>query len=83
MINKISGGKMENKRLKLGELLLYAGKITKKQLKDALDIQKKSGKKLGEVLVSDYFVNRHQFMDSNSTLISIIARTTTYRFIQY
>lgn len=54
---------MEKKRLKLGELLLYAGKINEKQLKDAIDIQKKSGKKLGEVFVSENFVKEEDIIE--------------------
>ncbi|WP_353095912.1 ATPase, T2SS/T4P/T4SS family [Tissierella praeacuta] len=54
---------MERKRLKLGELLLNAGKISEKQLKDALAIQKKSGKKLGEVLVSEKFVKEDDIIE--------------------
>lgn len=37
--------------LKIGELLLYAGKITSKQLNEALEIQKKSRNKIGEIIV--------------------------------
>lgn len=44
---------MLDKKLKLGELLLYAGKITETQLETALDIQKKTGKRLGEVIVAE------------------------------
>ncbi len=54
---------MEKKRLKLGELLLYAGKINEEQLKDALNIQKKSGKKLGEVFVSENFVREEDIIE--------------------
>lgn len=54
---------MEKKRLKLGELLLYAGKINEEQLKDALNIQKKSGKKLGEVFVSENFVKEEDIIE--------------------
>ncbi|MBU5254910.1 GspE/PulE family protein [Tissierella praeacuta] len=54
---------MEKKRLKLGELLLYAGKINEEQLKDALNIQKKSGEKLGEVFVSENFVKEEDIIE--------------------
>jgi len=61
--NKFKGEQMEKKRLKLGELLLYAGKINEEQLKDALNIQKKSGKKLGEVFVSENFVKEEDIIE--------------------
>ncbi|WP_313756423.1 ATPase, T2SS/T4P/T4SS family [Tissierella sp.] len=61
--NKFKGEQMEKKRLKLGELLLYAGKINEEQLKDALNIQKKSGKKLGEVFVSENFVREEDIIE--------------------
>ncbi len=54
---------MINKKLKLGELLLYAGKITETQLKNALDIQKKSGKKLGEVIVAEKFTTEDDIIE--------------------
>ncbi len=54
---------MLDKKLKLGELLLYAGKITEAQLKNALDIQKKSGKKLGEVLVDERFTTEDDIIE--------------------
>lgn len=47
---------MKNTKLKLGELLVYAGKITESQLNEALNLQKKTGKKLGEILVDENFV---------------------------
>ncbi|SHE29581.1 type II secretion system protein E (GspE) [Tissierella praeacuta DSM 18095] len=49
--------------MKLGELLLYAGKINEEQLKDALNIQKKSGKKLGEVFVCENFVKEEDIIE--------------------
>jgi type IV pilus assembly protein PilB len=54
---------MAQKRLKLGELLLYSGKITENQLKDALHIQKKSGEKLGEVLVRQKFITEDEIIE--------------------
>ncbi|MDU5080051.1 type II secretion system protein GspE [Tissierella sp. P1] len=54
---------MINKKLKLGELLLYAGKITEIQLKNALDIQKRSGKKLGEVIVAEKFTTEDDIIE--------------------
>lgn len=54
---------MTNKKYKLGELLLYAGKITENQLKDVLEIQKKTGKKLGEVLVTEKYVTEDDIIE--------------------
>lgn len=41
---------------KLGELLLYNGKITKEQLDKALEKQRQSHKKIGEILVEEGYV---------------------------
>ena len=54
---------MTSKKYKLGELLLYAGKITENQLKDVLEIQKKTGKKLGEVLVTEKYVTEDDIIE--------------------
>ncbi|EOD00113.1 type II secretion system ATPase GspE [Caldisalinibacter kiritimatiensis] len=45
-----------NDKMKLGDLLKSVGKITDEQLSDALNIQKNSGKKLGEILVEKGYV---------------------------
>lgn len=54
---------MINVKLKLGELLVYAGKITELELQSVLQIQQKSGKKLGEVLVSEKFVTEDDIIE--------------------
>lgn len=54
---------MKTSSLKLGELLLYYGKITKEQLDDALDKQKKSNKKLGEILVDEEYVTESDIVE--------------------
>lgn len=54
---------MKTSNLKLGELLLYYGKITKEQLDDALDKQKKSNKKLGEILVDEEYVTESDIVE--------------------
>lgn len=54
---------MKNAKFRLGELLVYAGKITETQLKDVLAIQKKTGKKIGEVLVSEKFVTEDDIIE--------------------
>ncbi|MBI4861195.1 MAG: type II/IV secretion system protein [Candidatus Riflebacteria bacterium] len=54
------------KRMKLGEMLLEAKKITKEQLQQALDEQLKTHKRLGEVLVEMGFVDQ-------DTLVNFLA----------
>ncbi len=54
---------MTNKKFKLGELLVYAGKITESQLYDVLGIQKKTGKKLGEILVAEKYVTENDIIE--------------------
>lgn len=53
------------KNVRLGDLLIENGKLTEDQLRDALNKQKTSGKKLGEILVDDGFV---QEMDILKTI---------------
>ena len=54
---------MKKSNVKLGELLLYSNKITKEQLNSALEEQKATGKKLGEVLVNDGYVTDNDIME--------------------
>ncbi len=51
------------KKMKLGELLVYSGKIDDNQLNQALKLQKKLGKKLGDVLVSEGFVTENDIIE--------------------
>lgn len=53
---------MTKNRLKLGQLLVYSGKITEAQLGEALDIQKKSGKKLGEILIDKNYITEDEII---------------------
>ena len=46
-----------NKKIRIGELLIEFGVITQEDLNNALEIQKKTGSKLGEVLVSYNFAS--------------------------
>jgi type IV pilus assembly protein PilB len=48
---------MANKTMKLGDLLIFTGKINNDQLTEALRLQKKTGQKLGEILVELGWVN--------------------------
>lgn len=54
---------MKTSSLKLGELLLYYGKITKEQLDDALEKQKKSQRKLGEILVDEGYATEGDIVE--------------------
>lgn len=52
---------MERKK-RLGELLVEAGAITKKQLEHALAEQGNNGKRLGETLISLGYINEQQML---------------------
>ncbi|MFA5577556.1 MAG: ATPase, T2SS/T4P/T4SS family [Tissierellaceae bacterium] len=54
---------MINKRLKLGELLVYAGKLSDEQLDEALSIQAKTGQKFGQVLVTENYVTEEDIIE--------------------
>ncbi len=48
-------------RVRLGELLVQHGKITPDQLIKALQVQKETGKKLGETLIELGFITREEY----------------------
>jgi type IV pilus assembly protein PilB len=50
------------KRKRLGDLLVEAGILTPAQLQEALSIQKQTGKKLGEILISKQFVTQEHII---------------------
>lgn len=50
--------------LRLGEMLIRAGKITEEELAKALEIQKKNGKKLGEVLLELGYIEDESVISS-------------------
>ncbi len=54
---------MKTSNLKLGELLLYSGKVTKEQLNNALEKQKKDGRKLGEILVEEGYITNNDIIE--------------------
>lgn len=58
--------KLRAPQKKLGELLIEAGLITEEQLMQALSLQKRSGKMLGSVLISEGMV-------TGSILVSVLA----------
>jgi MSHA biogenesis protein MshE len=47
-------------KVRLGEILLQQGLLTEQQLKEALDEQRKSGRRLGRVFVEKSFVSEEQ-----------------------
>lgn len=55
---------MQKQNLKLGELLLYAGKITQEQLNEALEIQKSTKMKLGEIVVNKGWLKPEEIVDA-------------------
>lgn len=67
--------------LRLGELLVTTGQISRQQLEQALTRQKHTGRKLGEVLVSEGFAKKRQINHAvrlqklcvNSVLAAIIS----------
>ena len=50
--------------LKLGEMLLYAGKINSSQLQEAVEEQKHSTKKIGEILVEKGYLTQNDIIES-------------------
>ncbi|WP_427339164.1 type II secretion system ATPase GspE [Caloranaerobacter sp. DY30410] len=54
---------MSRSKFRLGELLISAGKITEEQLKNALEEQKKTGKKLGELLVEKGYIKEGEIIE--------------------
>lgn len=55
---------MVKQRKRLGELLIDSGLITEAILKKALDIQKETGEKLGELLVTKGFATNEQIVEA-------------------
>jgi type IV pilus assembly protein PilB len=55
---------LQKSNLKLGELLLYAGKITKEQLNKALEAQKSTKMKLGEIIVDKGWLKLEEIVDT-------------------
>jgi len=56
------GGFLVERKKRLGELLVEAGAITKKQLEHALNEQENSGKRVGETLISLGYINERQML---------------------
>ena len=86
---------MAIKRIRIGELLVNAGLITEDQLREALQIQKHTGDKLGNVLVQENYVSESQIMEvlefqlgipyidlSNATISSEVQKMIPYNLIR-
>jgi type IV pilus assembly protein PilB len=52
---------LRTNKVRIGELLIADGLITHEQLKEVLDIQKKTGKKLGEIVLDMRLVSQDDF----------------------
>jgi type IV pilus assembly protein PilB len=55
---------LQKSNWKLGELLLYAGKISKEQLNEALEDQKTNKKKLGEIIVDKAWLKFEEIVET-------------------
>ena len=62
--NKMRVDNLQKTNLKLGELLLYAGKITEDQLNEALRIQERTKAKLGEIIVGKVWLRPEEIVEA-------------------
>ena len=53
---------MQNKKMRLGDILIEAGILTIDQLEDALVLQKQKNKKLGELLIDEKILTEEQIL---------------------
>jgi hypothetical protein len=63
----IVGSKSNDPREYLGQVLLHYGKVDENQLQTALEIQRKSGGRLGEVLVQQGFMSEDEVLEMLKT----------------
>ncbi|MBL8013144.1 MAG: Flp pilus assembly complex ATPase component TadA [Candidatus Omnitrophica bacterium] len=63
-----------NKPLQIGQLLINEGMITEAQLAEALEVQKKDKRKVGEILIDRKFVTENQ-------VLTVIARIYQLPFV--
>jgi tetratricopeptide (TPR) repeat protein len=63
----IVGSKSNDPREYLGQVLLHYGKVDENQLQAALDIQRKTGARLGEVLVQQGFLTDDEVLEMLKT----------------
>ena len=50
--------------MRLGDLLVAAGKINEQQLNDALQLQKQTGQRLGDVLIDSHIITERQLIEA-------------------
>jgi type IV pilus assembly protein PilB len=62
---------MEEKRLRLGEILVDAGVLKQKRLEAALALQKQRGIRLGQILLQEGFISEPQLVQALSRRLSI------------
>jgi hypothetical protein len=62
---------MEEKRLRIGELLIEEGVLNSGKLREALEIQKRNPRPLGQILVETGFVTEAQLIQALSRQLSI------------
>jgi len=70
-----------HKRIPLGELLINLRMINHQQLREALDEQKKSGGKLGEIFVQKGFINEKALVDILATQMGILKIVPDFHII--
>jgi len=62
---------INNRRKRLGELLIEKGLITRKQLDRVLEIQRETGKRLGEILIEEGLIDERQIVEILETQLGI------------
>lgn len=62
---------MQEKKLRLGEILVDAGVLKPEQLEAALALQKKRGIRLGQILLQERFISEPQLVQALSRRLSI------------
>ena len=67
--------KPQKKPIRLGDLLIEAGRITEAQLKEALALQKRSGERLGSALVRAGYINEGELVAALSGQLGVEAAT--------
>ena len=64
-------GKWNMKYTRLGDLLVGNGTITQEQLQEALQMQKKNGKRLGDVLRENHIITESQVIEALMTQLGL------------
>jgi type IV pilus assembly protein PilB len=59
------------KYIRLGDLLVKSGAITKSQLEEALALQKKSGQRLGTILLENHIITEKQLIEALMTQLGL------------